>query len=357
MAEDGGNVSREDFSAAGIPFHQVDIAAGFSLRALRQLCSLATEVDILHVHGARAALFGRLAAMSLGRQCPLVIYTIHGFAAPHYLAPRRQVLLASERCLAGCTGHWVCVSNAERESLLRTGLADPSRTTVIWNGIDVAPFANVSQHRHSLRLELDIPQDAFMVTTICRLHRPRDFPTLLQAFGVIQNTLPQAHLLIVGDGPLRAQVEQDIASLALQERVRLLGMRRDVPQVLGATDLFVLSSGEWEGLPLSVLEAMGASLPVVASDVGGTREAVLDGQTGYLFAPRDAEALAKCLQSLAQNPALAHHMGQLGRARVEQYFTRDRMVHETAALYGRLLSGKSGCGETSALRGKSGGGL
>ncbi len=356
MPEDGGNVSRADFLGGGIPFHPLDIAACFSLRALRQLRLLAAQVDILHVHGARAALFGRLAAMSLVRQCPLVVYTIHGFAAPHYPTPRRQLLLAVERCLAACTGQWVCVSNAERESLIRAGLADPSRTAVIWNGIDVAPLAKVGQYRHSARLELDIPPDAFVVTTICRLHRPRDFPTLLQAFQVLQSTVSQAHLLIVGDGPLRNQVEQGIVSLALQDRVHLLGMRRDVPRLLGTTDIFVLSSGGWEGLPQSVLEAMAASLPVVASDVGGTREAVIDGQTGYLFAPGDAAALAQRLQALARDPAMAHQMGHQGRARVNKHFTRARMVCETAALYARLLSDQLRCGETSALRGKSGGG-
>lgn len=355
MPEDGGNVSLGDFLDAGIPFHRVDIAAGFSLRALRQLRLLAAEVDILHVHGARAALFGRLAAIALGRQRPHVVYTIHGFAAPHYPAPRRQLLFAVERCLAGCTGQWISVSNAERESLLRAGMADPSRTAVIWNGIDVTPFANVRQDCHSARSELDLPQDAFVLTTICRLYRPRDFPTLLRAFRVVQSTMPQAHLLVVGDGPLRTQVENGIVSLALQDRVRLLGMRRDVPQVLGATDLFVLSSGEWEGLPLSVLEAMAAALPVVASDVGGTREAVMDGRTGYLFPPGDATALAQRLQLLAQDPVMAQQMGQQGRARIEQHFARDRMVRETAVLYGRLLRDKLRGGEASVLGGKSGG--
>jgi glycosyltransferase involved in cell wall biosynthesis len=357
MPEDGGNVCRVDFLGSGIPFDSVDIAAGFSLRALRQLRLLAAEVDILHVHGARAALFGRLAAISLGRRRPLVVYTFHGFAAPHYPAPRRQLLLAVERFLAGFTSRWICVSNAERQSLFRAGLADPHRIAVIWNGIDVTQFANVRRHRHSARLELDIPQNAFVLTTICRLYRPRDFPTLLRAFRVVQSRMPQAQLLIVGDGPLRVQVEQDIASLSLQDCVHLLGMRRDVPHILGATDLFVLSSRGWEGLPLSVLEAMAASLPVVASDAGGTREAVMDGQTGYLFAPGDAAALAQHLQSLAQDPVMAHHMGQQGRARVKQHFTRDRMVRETAALYGRLLSGTLGCRETAALRGKSNGGV
>jgi glycosyltransferase involved in cell wall biosynthesis len=337
MPEDGGNVSRKDFLIAGIPFHRVDIASGFSLQALQQIRSLAGSVDILHVHGARAALFGRLAAMSLRQQRPLVLYTIHGFAAPHYPPPRREVLLFVERCLMHSTDQWICVSHAERGSLLTTGLAEAHRTKVIWNGIRLKPFLGVTRQRDRARRALDVPPDAFVLTTVCRLYRPRDFPTLLRAFCELLEAVPQAHLLIVGDGPLRSQVERDIVSLALQYNVRLLGMRPDVPQILGATDVFVLSSGGWEGLPLAVLEAMASSLPVVASDVGGTREAVIDGQTGFLYAPGDSSALVKWLRTLSSDSALVRTLGQRGLTRVKECFTVQRMVNETAALYEAII--------------------
>jgi glycosyltransferase involved in cell wall biosynthesis len=113
-------------------------------------------------------------------------------------------------------------------------------------------------------------------------------------------------------------------------------MRPDVPQILGASDVFVLSSRGWEGLPLAVLEAMASSLPVVASDVGGTREAVIDGQTGLLYAPRDSDALAQRLRALHSDSALSQRMGRAGLARVEECFTVQRMVNETAALYEAL---------------------
>ncbi len=340
MPEDGGNVSRKDFRRAGVPFHRVDIAEGFSLRAVQHIRSLAADMDILHVHGARAALFGRLAAMSLGRQRPLVVYTIHGFAAPHYSLPRRQALLSVERWLARVTEQWICVSHAERDALLAAGLADASRTQVIWNGIAPERFAGVTKQRHAARVALDVPPDAFVLTTICRLYRPRDFPTLLHAFREVQRAVPHAYLLIVGDGPLRAQIERWLESLTLQDHVRLLGMRRDVPRILGATDVFVLSSKGWEGLPLAVLEAMASALPVVASDVGGTREAVMDGQTGYLFAPGDVAALAHHARALAKDPRLAQQMGRRGLVRAREYFAAERMVRETAALYEQLLRGR-----------------
>ena len=115
-------------------------------------------------------------------------------------------------------------------------------------------------------------------------------------------------------------------------------MRHDVPQLLRATDVFVLSSKGWEGLPLTVLEAMASSLPVVASDVGGTREAVVDRQTGYLFPSGDVAALAHCVRTLANDPILARQMGRSGLARVKQFFTLQRMVSDISALYEKVMS-------------------
>jgi glycosyltransferase involved in cell wall biosynthesis len=347
MADDGGSVSPDDFAAAGIPFHRLDIAAGFSLPAIGQLRRLLSDVDLLHMHGARAALFGRLAALTLGRRRPRVIYSIHGFAAPHYPPPRRQVLLAVEHALAPVTDLWICVSHAEKEALMAAGVADAGRVHVIWNGIDIQRFAEpvgtgeqVRSAPHRTRdgvPALQVPAEAFVVTTVCRLFRPRDFQTLLAAFRQVLDSLPGAHLLIVGDGPLRPQIEGLVTSLHLKNHVHLLGMRRDVPRLLRATDALVLSSKGWEGLPLTVLEAMASSLPVVASDVGGTREAVVDGETGLLFPPGDVTLLAHHILAIAADPALARRMGQRGLARVEELFTVQRMARETAAVYEQLL--------------------
>jgi glycosyltransferase involved in cell wall biosynthesis len=343
MADDGGTVSPGDFAAAGIPCHRLDIAAGFSLPAIGRLRRLLNGVDLMHVHGARAALFGRLAALSLGRQRPRVIYSIHGFAAPHYPSPRRQALLAVEHALAPITDLWICVSHAEKEALLTAGVADAQRVHVIWNGIDIQRFADLAGRGDQVRSELQVPTEAFVVTTVCRLFRPRDFETLLYAFRQVLDRLSGAHLLIVGDGPLRPQVEGLVTSLHLENHAHLLGMRRDVPQILRATDVLVLSSKSWEGLPLTVLEAMASSLPVVASDVGGTREAIVDGETGLLFPPGDAAALAYGILSLAGDPLWAQQMGQRGRARVREHFTFQRMARETAALYEQLLSSPRIC--------------
>ena len=343
MALDGGNVRPEDLEVEGVPFFRLDLATGFSVSSLARLRDLLLDVSVLHMHGARAALFGRLALLSLPRgRRPHSVYSIHGFAAPHYPFPRKQILLSVERLLAPATDRWVCVSDAERQVLLSTGMADPLKVQRIWNGIDTSRFSPERADRLEIRRELGLPAEAYVVTTICRLFRPRDFDTLLTAFRDVTRGLDSSHLLIVGDGPLRTEVESQVQTLHLTSLVHLMGIRRDVPRLLQATDVLVLSSRGWEGLPLTVLEAMAAGLPVVASDVGGTGEALHDGETGYLYSPGDAAELTRLLLKLAHDPALAARMGGRGLTRVRERFDVKRMVRETAALYEQLAQGDAG---------------
>jgi glycosyltransferase involved in cell wall biosynthesis len=337
MPEDGGNVGRRDFEAAGIPFYRVDIAAGFSFRAFRHIRRLAAKVDILHVHGARAALFGRLATASLDRRRPRLVYTIHGFAAPHYPQPRRGVLLATERILAPLTDRFVAVCNAEREALTAARVARPEQIQMVWNGINTARFQSVRPDRTAWRASLSVPPDAVLITTICRLYKPRDFETLLHAFRLVADACPSGHLLIAGDGPLRAQIEAQVGALSLEQRVTFSGWRDDAPSVYAASDIYALTTWGWEGLPLTILEAMAAGLPVVATDAGGVPEAVANGETGLLVARRDVEGLAKALRTLIEHPAQRQRMGSAGRARAEAHFALARMVAQTAAIYERLL--------------------
>ena len=338
MPEDGGNVRRGDFEAAGIPFHRVDIAAGFSLKALWRIRRLAARADILHVHGARAALFGRLAAVSLGWRRPHLVYTIHGFAAPHYPQPRRGLLLAIERALTPLTDRFVAVCRAEREALLAAGAARSVQVQVVWNGVHVTRFQDVRLERAAWRAAQGVPPDAFLITTVCRLHKPRDFDTLLWAFRLVTEACSSAHLLIVGDGSLRSQIEQQIGALSLTQRVTLSGWRDDLPAVYSASDVYTLTTWGWEGLPLTVLEAMAAGLPVIATSAGGVPEAMVNGETGLLVARCDVEELAKALRTLIEHPVQRRTMGAAGRARAEIHFTVGRMVAETTTIYTELAT-------------------
>jgi len=295
MPEDGGNVRREDFKAAAIPFHRVDIAAGFSPRALHHIRRLVTDVDILHVHGARAALFGRLAAASLGRRRPRVVYIIQGFSLPFYPAPRRLLMLALERLLAPFTDAVIAVSDEERRTFLAQNITSPEQVSVVWNSVHVAPFREAEGERISTRASLGLPNDAVLITTICRLYKPRDLQTLLTAFA------------------------------------------RLAEAILTASDVFTLTTWGWEGLPFTILEAMAAARPVVATHAGGIPEAVVEGETGLLVPRRDATALAEALGRLAAEPELRASMGAAGRRRAETLFSQRRMIELTTMVYDRLL--------------------
>jgi len=337
MPKDGGNVRQKDFEAVGIPFHRVDIATGFSFQSLWRIRRLLAQVDILHVHGARAALFGRLAAVSLGRRCPRVVYTIHGFAAPYYPQPRRAALLVIERALAPVTSLFIAVCQAEREALLKASVARPERAQVVWNGVDVARFRDSAVDRATQRAVLGVPSDALLMTTICRLYKPRDLDTLLRAFCQVATIHPTAHLLIVGDGPLRPPAEQQVHALSLTNRVTMTGWRDDLPAIYAASDIYVLTTWGWEGLPLTVLEAMAAGLPVVATEAGGTGEAIENEATGLLVRRREVEQLTGAFMRLANDVGLRRSMGQAGRQRASTLFSVEKMVERIETIYARML--------------------
>ncbi len=333
MPEDGGHVAAGDFEEAA--FLALNIAAGFSLREVFRLRRFIQEgrFDLIHCHGLRAALFGRLAALSLLWKRPRVVFTVHGFAIPHYRFLKRTTLLCLERVLGPVTDAVICVSEAEKEAFTRAGLAAGDKARVVWNGIDLHRFRAGRLEKRAKRLELGLPVGAFLLTTICRLYQPRDPDTLLRAFASVRREAPQAHLLIVGDGPYRPQVEQAIEALGLDESVTLAGIRRDVPEILAASDLFVLASARWEGLPLTVLEAMASGLAAVVSDVGGAGEALQHGVSGLLVPPRHPARLAEAILTLARDEEKRRRMGAKGRERVEEFFTLDRMARQVEEVY------------------------
>lgn len=337
MPEDGGAVGADDFTAAGLDFISLPIAAGASAQALIALRRALHTCDLVHLHGARAALFGRTTALSLGCSRPRIVYTIHGYAAPYYPPLRRRLQIGLERTLAPLVDCALAVSQAERSALLESGVFAPERVAVVWNGIDAAAFAAPHGDRAAWRASLGIPVDALVVTTVCRLYKPRDFPTLIAAFAQARHACPAAHLLIVGDGPDRPAVEALVAQFALTDAVTLTGWRTDLPAVYAASDIYTLTTWGWEGLPLTVLEAMAAGLPVVGTRAGGFGEAVVENVTGILAQRQSVASLEDALLRLLQDGARRARLGAAGRGRVRDQFDVERMVAKIAAHYDRLL--------------------
>jgi glycosyltransferase involved in cell wall biosynthesis len=279
--------------------------------------------DILHTSSSKAGVLGRLAAAVAG--VPIRIFTVHGWAFAAHSGLASRLYRWADRLMRRLTTVTICVSAQGRLEGLAARTCDAERTLVIPNAVDVAAAPRSSLYDRKRPL----------IVAVGRLRAPKDFPTLIGALG----RLPRDSFdgLIVGTGPDRPQLEGEISALGLSDRVRLAGERHDIPELLATADVFVLPSRS-EGLPVSVLEAMAAGLPVVASRVGGVPELVQDGKTGLLVEPGDPEQLAGALGRLAADRRLRHRLGARGRARAQQAFDLEPFRRAHVELYSRELA-------------------
>ena len=229
----------------------------------------------------------------------------------------------------------VAVCAAARQAEIERAGAPPEKVVTIYNGIE--PNDYTVNARQTIRREFDVPPSAKLLGTVGRMHPQKGHVYLLTALRRVRERFPDARLLVVGDGRLRAQLQSQVHEQQLEDGVTFTGVRSDIPEILSALDLFVLPS-LWEGLPNVILEAMAAGLPVVATAVGGAPELVADGQTGLLVPPAQAEALEQAIMQMLENPAQAKNMGQAGHERVLTHFSLAQTVAATTALYDELLT-------------------
>jgi len=255
-------------------------------------------------------------------RCPGVIATQH-LLPINGVGGRRL----KQRLLGSCVDRYVAVSE-DMARTLRAALHSERKVRMIHNGValDRPAMANAS-----LRAALSPTPDRPLMLTVARLHPQKGLGYLLSAAACV----PGAVFLVAGDGPQRGALEAESRRLGLAERVIFLGHREDVPALLACCDLFVLPS-LFEGLPVSVLEAMAAGKPVIATAVGGTDEVVVHGETGLLVQPGDAGALAEAIQLLLADSGLADRLGTAGRARVEREFSAEAMVDRVTLLCGEV---------------------
>ncbi|GAB4345913.1 MAG: glycosyltransferase [Candidatus Abyssubacteria bacterium] len=277
--------------------------------------------DIVHAHLFGMILFGTF-AVRLAR-IPIV-GTIHD---THYIQGRSIRALAY--WLVSSLGCRLITVSRDMQSIVcrLTGL-NQEKVTVIYNGVNIKGFH-----------ERESGNGRVAVASVGRLSPEKNFSTLLYAAKQAAEGIPECRFLIAGDGPQRDELWHLAKELGLGERVIFLGHTENVSQLLAESRVFVLSSLT-EGLSMSVIEAMAAGAPVVVTDVGGNREIVVDGETGFLVPPRDPEALANKVCLLLRDKALAKQMGENGRKRVESLFSQERMVRDYEQLYLSLLEKK-----------------
>jgi glycosyltransferase involved in cell wall biosynthesis len=278
--------------------------------------------DIVHANSSKAGVLGRLAASLAG--VPIRIFTVHGWAFSAHSGVASRLYRWADRLVRPLTTATICVSNTDRARGLAAQTCTAETTVVIPNAIDVdgAPASRRERPRP-------------LIVAVGRLKAPKDFLTLVRALALLPGQAFDA--AIVGDGPDRAELEAAIEALGIGERVILLGEREDVRQLLAGADIFVLSSAS-EGLPVSVLEAMAAGLPVVGSHVGGVPELVVEGETGLLVEAGDPQSLAAALDTLVEDAELRRRMGDAGRERARERFDLERFWEAHRELYSRELA-------------------
>ena len=309
------------------------------LQALRQTF-LSFQPDVIHTHGIKANFFSRLAALSL--RVPLVT-TVHSSLRYDYTGSITYLIVSlMERSTSWLNRHYIAISGALAE-IIRTQGVPAERISVIYNGMDLAPYRQNHQRaadKSRLRAEWDIPEEAFLYGTVARFVPVKGLPILIDAFAQLVADSKQEHgpyLVLVGDGTERTLLEEKVREHGLEQRVRFAGFRQDIPACLHAFDAFVHSS-LYEGLGYTIIEAMASEVPVVASNVGGVKEFVFDEQTGLVVPPGDAAALRKAMERLWQSPDLRETMVQNALKKAESSFSIEQMTRQILELYKKLLS-------------------
>jgi glycosyltransferase involved in cell wall biosynthesis len=285
------------------------------------------RVDLIHAHQYTPFFYSLLARLIFDR--PAVLFTEHGRHSPDYRRPKRVV---ANRLLLQRRDRVVGVGQAVRTALINHEGLPAQRVGVIYNGVDTAGIGNSTADRDAVRREIGVDPGDFVVLLVARLDYLKDHATALRTLRRAVAHQPKVRLVLAGEGPERGAIEQTVQQLDLAANVRFLGLRKDVARLLKATDMFLLTSIS-EGIPLTVIEAMAAGLPVLATRVGGLAELVEDGQSGFLAPPRDDATLADRLLRLAGDANLRHAFGRRGQERAQTLFTENLMHARYLELY------------------------
>jgi len=288
---------------------------------------------LVHTHSSKAGILGRIAAFFAGAD--LIVHSIHGFGHPHHGSKiTRAFMWLAEYLTARITDGFTADSLANIQQAKREHLLGRAPSQVVYCGIDVDAFTRPQHARDTTLRSLNVPVDSQVVINISCLKPQKNPVAYLQIAFLLNKSHPKAKFLLVGDGELRSELEDLIADMGLEETVLMLGWRRDISDLLHASDVFVLTS-LWEGLPQTFFQAMAAGLPLVATAVDGTPEAITSGYNGYLFAPEDTVGMASAINLLLSDPEQRHKMGRHGLTQVDK-FSQKNMLAKLEAFYARL---------------------
>ena len=314
----------------GIPIIAYGRKSGLDLSVSRRMAKdiKARRIEVLHAHQYTPFFYGAIAARLSGVS-PKVVFTEHGRHYPDLVSAKRR--WANRLLLDRLADDVNAVCEFSAQSLSERDGFRASRIHVIQNGIDIGRY-QPSGDPAALKTSLGLDPGRRYVACIARFHPVKDHHTLLRAFKVVAAAVPDVDLLLVGDGQLRRDLEAEVQTLQLDGRVRFLGVRDDVPEILQASEIFTLTSVS-EAASITLLEAMAAARPVVVTAVGGNPEIVRHEQDGLLAARGDAPAIAQALLRLLNDPGLAKRLGASGAARVRQTYQLEQTIGRYHNLY------------------------
>jgi glycosyltransferase involved in cell wall biosynthesis len=307
-----------------------DLVAAFRLAGqIRRM-----RPDVLHTHTAKAGAVGRLGAVLAGRARPrLVVHTYHGHVLRGYFGPvGTRVFNVVERTLARVTDVLVAVSPQVRDDLVKIGIASQDRFEVIRLGIDLDSRVANPGDRNEERRQLGIGPERFVIGWVGRMTAVKQTDDLIDVLVAVRDGGTDACLLLVGDGNERESLELRAKERGVARHVLFLGYQKHVANWYSVADAVVLTSLN-EGTPVTIIEALAAERPVVATDVGGVADVVRDGIDGFLVPAGDTTAMAAKLVEIAADPALAGRMASEGRKRVLERYAVERLVNDIDALY------------------------
>jgi len=291
------------------------------------------EIDIVHTHSSKAGILGRWVARLA--KVGAILHTVHGWSFHDYQSrPKRRFFVWLEKLSAKFTDRIIVVSHHDRGKGLKNRIGKESNYCLIRYGIDYREFSN--KNKQDLRKELGISASDLVVGMIACLKPQKSPQDFIKLADLVRQTVPEVKFLLIGDGILRSKVERLITKLNLQNTVILTGWRRDIPQILSALDVFVLNS-LWEGLPITVLEAMVASRPVIVTHTGGVQEVIVEGETGFLAFPQDLKKMAERLIVLLKDARLREAIGQKAKNYLGMNFCLENMVSNTQRCYENLV--------------------
>jgi len=331
------------YSIVAVPLFVVDM-----IRILKSLAKLVKKynVDVIQTHLLKSLDFLVLFLLYTTR-LRVVLWTFHNTnfeltadMLPKYkwlLTPKKHAYRFSYRLASRLVSGFIAVSEKVKRAMVETIGPIEDKITVICNGVDTRRYKHTLD-KTLVRSQLGLEPNTRLIAVVATLKEQKGHRYLIDAVASIVPRCPDLHVLFIGDGDLREELQGQVQRLNLGDHIHFLGNRHDIPELLGVSDFFVLPS-LWEGLPMALLEAMAAGLPIVATEVSGTVQVMIPNETGILVPPGDAQQLAQAVEQLISDLPRARAMGSAAKQRVEAEFSAKRQANEHLMLYHRLLNG------------------